>query len=239
MTDRAKILRDFQVRACLDGRMTQFREVITRLPRFGKIRKFQRSDTPGYDWTFRDKEARWHDLRDAELRKALPYAPGDRLWVRETWGVIQAFDHLSPREIGTRYFYDGRYQGSIGYTTDGPDRWCQTGCNGAAGKWRPSIHMPRWASRLTLIVEAVRVQRLQEISEEDAIAEGIEYFFAGLFRDYLQGPDIGIEGAVPSFHSLWDSLNAKRGFGWEANPWVCAVTFRVVQANIDSLPRAA
>lgn len=89
-------------------------------------------------------------------------------------------------------------------------------------RWRPGIHMPRWASRLTLHVTDVRVQRLQDISEDDAQAEGCP----------CQSDDdlCGME-AAGWFRDLWDSLNAERA-PWSSNPWVVAVTFRPVLGNI-------
>lgn len=136
--------------------------------------------------------------------KAPNYAPGDRLWVREAI----SYDRLDVDRDGILppwYWADGN-----------PD----------AGDWtrpKPSIHMPRWASRLTLHVTDVRVQRLQEISEADARAEGCP----------CQGDDdlCGME-AVGWFRDLWDSLNAERA-PWSSNPWVVAVTFRPVLGNID------
>lgn len=145
------------------------------------------------------------------------FAPGDRLWVREAF----SYDRLDVDRDGILppwYWADGN-----------PD----------AGDWtrpKPSIHMPRWASRLTLIVTDVRVQRLQDISEDDARAEGIEHDQDRsrgnviAWRDYLdRGGKCGT--AIASFRSLWDSLNAERA-PWAGNPWVVAVTFRPVLGNI-------
>ncbi len=93
--------------------------------------------------------------------------------------------------------------------------------------WRPSIHLPRWASRITLHGITVRVERLQAISEEDARAEGVEaaggfMATAGCWRNYgADGPSFGT--ARESFVSLWDSINAARGFPWASNPWVWVV----------------
>lgn len=121
-----------------------------------------------------------------------PYGqPGDRLWVRET--VCLA---------GSVPFYraDGETFAKV--------------------RWSPAIHMPRTASRLTLEVLEVRVQRLQEIGEEDAVAEGVEMVPFGSMRG--------------EFHALWDSINAKRA-PWASNPWVWALTFSKV-AEADLLP---
>lgn len=88
--------------------------------------------------------------------------------------------------------------------------------------WKPSIHMPRWASRLTLEVVAVRVERVQEIAEADAMAEGVEY---GL---HLPGHPRQCT-ARWQFMKLWDSINAARGFGWDSNPWAWVVEFKRTQ----------
>lgn len=99
---------------------------------------------------------------------------------------------------------------------------------------RPPMHMPRWASRITLIVTDVRVQRLQEISEADAIAEGVEHDSDG-WRDYQLPATQCCSTARDSFRTLWDNLNAARGCGWDANPWVAAYTFRPILGNVDTV----
>jgi hypothetical protein len=109
--------------------------------------------------------------------------------------------------------------------------------------WRPTIFMPRWASRLTLIVTDVRVQRLQDISEGDARAEGVEHRTVTKLngsdpQKWWFGHENGRATAKSAFRDLWDSLNAKRSYGWDANPWVCAVTFTAHQRNIDHLEGA-
>lgn len=95
---------------------------------------------------------------------------------------------------------------------------------------RPSIFMPRWASRLTLTVTDVRVQRLQDITLGDICAEGLANSIYD-FRPVQRGFDAWIE--------LWDSMNAARGFGWDKNPWVAAYTFTVHRCNIDDMDAAA
>jgi hypothetical protein len=117
--------------------------------------------------------------------------PGDRLWVRETW-----------------------FQGyATVYRADHPE--CQPS-GYSADKWRPSIFMPRWASRLTLEITDVRVQQVQAISEADANAEGCD----------LPARDQDWSQCRRWYQDLWDSINAKRGCGWATNPWVWALTFR-------------
>jgi hypothetical protein len=95
---------------------------------------------------------------------------------------------------------------------------------------RPSIHMPRWASRITLKVEQVRVERVQDISEEDAKAEGAARRFEINAAEFCSGQQLDFEKLSTyriGFRHLWDSINAKRGYGWDTNPWVRAVTFSV------------
>lgn len=149
---------------------------------------------------------------DGEILSNEIYQIGDRLWVREAF----SYDRIDVDRDGALppwYWADGN-----------PD----------AGDWtrpKPSIHMPRWASRLTLHVTDVRVQRLQDISEADATAEGVERDSDG-WRDYLMPKTQCCGSALASFATLWDSLNAERA-PWDSNPWVVAVTFRPVLGNID------
>jgi hypothetical protein len=126
-----------------------------------------------------------------------PYGvPGDRLWVREAWATHACFDDLPPREI----------KGSFHYQADGE---IQT------GKGRPSIHMPRWASRILLEVTEVRVERLRDISRGDAMAEGCP------FPNMAKGDD-----PRQWYAELWNQINGPGS--WDANPWVWVVSFRRV-----------
>lgn len=88
---------------------------------------------------------------------------------------------------------------------------------GKGRKWKPSIHMPRWASRINLEITDIRVERLQEINEEDAKHEGVKRINAG---------DFGMETWSSAFRNLWDSINSKRGYGWDTNPWVWVIEFK-------------
>jgi hypothetical protein len=130
-----------------------------------------------------------------------PYGvPGDTLWVRET--------------LTTSPLWDGELRAI--YAADGA--WAWDLYNPCLWPWKrptlPSIHMPRGLCRINLAVTSVRVQRVQDISEEDAIAEGVA--------------DLGIYAAYSvrdKFQAVWNDINAKRGYSWESNPWVWAVTF--------------
>lgn len=171
-----------------------------------------------------------------------PYGvPGDRLWVKETWRPET--DWIGEKMLATsadiRFAADGE---------DGQQRWCdipesqrQTATamlsravDGADGrKWHPSIFMPRWASRIALEIVKVRVERVQDISEPDAKAEGISVLPLQSDSDpsawYQSEPGVNqARNARSSYRMLWDSINAKRGFGWDKNPWVWVVEFRRV-----------
>jgi hypothetical protein len=171
--------------------------------------------------------------REQELR----YAVGDRLYVREAWRC-----NGWATDVATIF-----YRASEG---DGYTAMCEQ--YPVAGKtpqrvtatWRPGIHMPRWASRITLTVTDVRAQRLQEISKEDAIAEGIEDVTSEVssgdkslrfWKRYRDGGWNGyIDNPIASYASLWTEINGPGS--WEANPWVAAYTFRPVLGNIDEVP---
>lgn len=201
MKERPILFSGEMVRAILDGRKTQTRRMITP-------REFHRSDTPGYDWTFRDQAARWHDYRNKDFIKAKsPYGvPGDQLWVRETWSFVGkqgVFDLHQARPDNCTPIY----------RTDGTE----------VESWFPSIHMPRWASRITLEVTGVRVEQLQDISEEDALAEGVAIDKGHIFQ-VAGHPQWGHITAVGCFETLWGAINGKRA-PWASNPWVWVVEF--------------
>lgn len=146
-----------------------------------------------------------------------PYGvPGDGLWVREAWRARADQDPLAPREIP---------RGTVWYCATGNGHGDEepSGCAGGVGNKRPSIFMPRWASRITLEITDVRVQRLQEIGEDDAEAEGV----GDGVQSHGQNKDgaIVLSSAVGRFRLLWDSINGKRA-PWESNPWVWTITFR-------------
>lgn len=181
--------------------------------------------------------------------------PDDRLWVRETWRVgkphdakrpIDILPPLVPRGKGVTVLYEAGGWRSIGpvdraeptYPNDEPmPDW--------AGKCRPAIHMPRAFSRLTLLVTSVKIERLQDISEDDAIAEGVERLgydgdapeYRGRYgyRDYRAGHPHAVVPfckARTSYASLWSLINGEAS--WDANPWVVATQFRAIDANIDA-----
>lgn len=200
MTDRPMIFSAPMVRALLDGRKTQTRRVLKpQPPNHVQIYRV------GSVWDWRD------GTRGGSVK--VPFAIGGRIWARETWA--EGRDAPAPDgAIFPIYAANWGNRGSQGYELMKP--------------WRSSMFMPRKYSRLTLIVTNVRVQRLHEISEEDAIAEGVGPTFVS--------PDGGSAPHVETYIELWNSLNANRGYPWESNPWVCALTFDVIRQNIDALP---
>ncbi len=224
---------------------TQTRRLVSKLRRFGNVREFGRSDTPGYDWHFRDNDGRFH-LRHAELLPYLPYAAGDRLYVREAWRVSKRWDETKPSELPVRamtvMFEAGGSVGGIApYDKTSPRplaeyaadlNWPQT-MPDWAGKPRPAMFMPRWASRITLAVTEVRVQRLQDISAADAMAEGI--IRSGRFYGLEDGDwDDAVLDPREAYGGLWDRLNSRRGHGWYENPWVAAYTFVPELINVEA-----
>jgi len=146
-----------------------------------------------------------------------PYgSPGDRLWVRETWG----------RSAHDRMLYRASDDLVQAVASD-EGGWVSN------PTWRPSIHMPRWASRITLEIISVRVQRLQDISEHDAREEGVEELDSGDVRAadiWRMAKSMGdtTEGSRTWFACLWDSINGKRA-PWASNPWVWAIEFTMVE----------
>lgn len=231
------------VRALLEGRKTQTRRVLLG-PWRGRPRPEFRGPRGCMDdpecWGWENGETGEHVGIVPSLDGAYsdyirtPYAPGDLLYVRESWAARLDEDHIKPVDLNRK---------SAFFWADGPGKCCNTGCNGAAGKVRPSIHMPRRFSRITLEVTDVRVERVQDISDEDAQAEGIYETGA---TGYLPPHPImwsygesSFDKPVWAFQHLWDSLNAKRGFGWDVNPWVAATSFEVRRQNVDDIEAAA
>ena len=176
-----------QVQAILEGRKTMTRRVIKNIP--------EGIHSNGM-------------FLDGATEIKCPYQPGDILWVRETWYYEE---HMHELTAGDPDLPSGRYKHRYIYKASDPDYPVDVGV-GDKG-WRPSIFMPKEAARIFLEVTNVRVERLQEITEEDARAEGV---FPAEAHPH-QHRD--------AFADLWDSINLKRGFGWETNPWVWVISF--------------
>lgn len=194
MTERPILFSGPMVRAILEGRKTQTRRVVK-----GIALRWLEDD--GFTPEF---------VSDPGNRLC-PYGkPGDRLWVRETFG------HTKGNGIRTVYRADGE---------EPKELLSERRVHGM--KWKPSIHMPRWASRITLEIKNIRAERLKDISCEDAVSEGIERINSvgplktmG-WKDYGDGP--GFMDPITSFQSLWNSINGAGS--WALNPWVWIIEF--------------
>lgn len=233
MAERPIIFTAESVLAILNGRKTQTRRVV-------KLREFQRSDTPGYDHTFRDLQLRWHDYREGGLlaSKRVPFHAGDRLWVKETCRIWLA--GMSGRDACVEYKADGESVVLRGGHINTPGCHVDFGADATEfaqtdERWRSPMYMPRWASRLTLEVLSVRTERVQSITEEDARAEGVD---ANRFRgtDDCWDPlnNRGKEYRT-AFAYAWGEIHGwegesrtKPGHSWASNPWVWVISFRRV-----------
>jgi hypothetical protein len=159
-------------------------------------------------------------------------AVGDRLWVRETYQFLSMPDHEYPMDVD---WYEGapRHALENGYSKDSVVYRADS--RGSDIPWRSPMSMPRWASRITIEITDIKVERLQDISEEDAIAEGVDMESSHASRcidiktapydnDLIKGSAI-----LTVFKNHWDSLNSKRGYSWKSNPMVRAISFKVVE----------
>ena len=155
-------------------------------------------------------------VRGVEMPRCPYGSPGDRLWVRETWCLAHPDYHDTDREAGSRPVKDGRFY--FYAATDDVD-------TGDGSPWKPSIHMPRWASRITLEVVCIRVERLQEIDEVDILAEGVT---VDVVAKLTGTPWADMPTLHHAWERLWDSINGDRA-SWASNPWVWRVEFRRVQ----------
>jgi hypothetical protein len=217
------------IRALLDGKKTQTRQALKQ--------KYRGILMPAHSVSNGPSGPMAHEY-DRAWPVRTGYSIGNRLWLQEAWRTDIAYDDLRPSELGG--------EESIQYETDhalavffgkGPFR---------EGRYRSSTHMPRWASRLTLAVTDVRVQRLQDISEGDAIAEGVEDVTRNVasrdpmlkfWKRYRDGGWNGyVDTAIGSYASLWTEINGPDA--WAANPWVVALTFDVHRCNIDAMDAA-
>ena len=242
------------VRALLDGRKTQTRRV-------AKVNLAGRVARGGRNWNCADPDA----------VRACPYDVGQLLWVRETYCLEREIEgDKPPHSDGRPILLDKNpFDGAPAWTqphyraTDpapelfyeyGTCRHCEYGEPHA--HWKPSIHMPRWASRITLCVTGVRLERLQDITADDAAAEGVQIpVNADTGRPmleisgplaaarYLADPQVFDQGAWLRAHfaSLWDrtSIDVRFGLPWAGNPLVWVIAFTVHRANVDQLLRDA
>lgn len=205
MKERPILFSAPMIRAILNGTKTQTRRVAKRTAA-GHVK-----ETGGH--------RRWH-IADFDAYLACPYGqPGDRLWVRETWAAPHSEDGRPPRAIQCDqmriHYLASESRGGL--------------------VWRPSIHMPLWASRITLEITSVRVERLWEVSEADAVSEGVgsitvsdggESRWVNYNQPESKGCSFG--DARSSYRSLWEEINGQGS--WDLNPWVWVVEFKRLEA---------
>ncbi|ELN4045050.1 TPA: morphogenetic protein [Klebsiella variicola subsp. variicola] len=233
MKERGMIFNGEMVRAILDGRKTQTRRIMAPQPADDIERGiFPNPEVIGWKSSRRHK----HGSTTAHF---CPYGkPGDRIWVREAYRFPASLDDVSPTGVGemavatgyrkpwapTFYEFTGTFSdGWKGFET--PPKVSD------AGKLRPSIHMPRWASRILLEITNVRVERLNAISEKDAAAEGVPPA-GSLLPDYpgtFLTPKGDFATAKVAFQRLWESIYGAEN--WLANPWVWVIEFKRVEGG--------
>jgi hypothetical protein len=231
MKERPILFSGPMVRAILEGRKTQTRRIVKPQPPMGCGYIANESNNAALCYSLetdpRSSGALWvpPTAKSEDHRLPCPYGqPGDRLWVREAFAVGEGEDEVYYRATDPEITEEERAEGM---------------------RWLPSIHMPRWASRLTLEITEIRVERLNAITDEDAGKEGVSPVLAslgtddlsiGTIRNYLNDRDQKEGKAVQyftgknlpraRFASLWQSINGPDS--WEANPWVLVVSFRPV-----------
>jgi hypothetical protein len=228
MKERPILMNGAMVRAVLDGSKTQTRRIVKKV---GLAAPAPQSVIDG--------AATYAGGMVAHC----PYGqPGDRIWVRETWGVIShAWDEAcnlidwAPDRPATAIsempFGQGYHSGHVIYAADGAFEWSgdDDGDGDPRSAWHPSIHMPRRASRILLEIVSVRVERLKDISDADIVAEGIDMEALAESQDRY---DIVCKGSGASGRaterSAWRDLWESTGGNWDANPWCWAITFKRV-----------
>lgn len=267
--DRPIIFSAPMVRALLDGRKTQTRRVLKLRAIMGNMTSITAPEESAIELEPGEfQRGVFHYESTSALSGPYPigYTVGDRLWVREAWNVARCtvsrsnpdggYWRWDREELGDPRPYLGSLA-SLHYAADGEDdnptefspcKSLRTGkvLEKAEIPWRPSIHMFRWASRITLTVTDVRVQRLQEITHGDCYAEGLDSHGDGRFKargeavnEWPRG-EYGGEGYAQDgwgdarmvFADLWCSIHGPAA--WDANPWVVALTFTVERRNIDA-----
>ncbi|MCH5568794.1 hypothetical protein [Pseudomonas syringae] len=208
------------VRAILSGQKTITRRACKHQPDVPVTDAIPRREFPHgpatIDWYWRPKFGHYQAGPSSGWDFKCPYGqPGDRLWVREAWQADAQVNAIAPRKLS--------HGEPIQYPADGSSR--QTGCSMITpGKTRPSIHMPRWVSRILLEITDVRVERLQDISRSDIRAEGLEC-----------PPELASDDVSPTYRDwypaawreLWESINGADS--WNSNPWVWVVEFKRVK----------
>jgi hypothetical protein len=247
------------VRALIEGRKTRTRRLLKPQPAVCD-HMLPVNDGTGHEFTppgwegegpfvVKDREAYCATCGSGvrESGQAIPvrFAPGDRLWVREAWRLPAVLDDQRPADFAQGVVEMGCSgpNGLVRFEADGRDAWGDAYGDLPLGRLRASMHLPRSLTRLTLTVSNVRIERLKDITEEEAWAEGCAKGDAddvgGFFPAEEPDPSgIGWRGwdcARDWFADLWEEIHGEGA--WDANPWVTVTSFAVQLRNID-MPRA-
>ena len=226
MKERPIIINTSLIPATLQGRKTQTRRVIKPQPTCHCAKPDWRGQIISWrGYKYKGRQG-WfcyicgNGLKPIDEWSAhgilCPYGQvGDRLWVKETWMLTTS---AKDNEIIKDWFVV--YKDGIKVVTEPDQSWLFRDRDNCFDKWRSSRFMPRWASRITLEITGIRVERLKDIWIKDAIAEGCSLDFDMKHFGNFQDP-------ISKFQTLWDSLNAMRGYGWETNPFVWVLEFEV------------
>lgn len=207
MKEKPILFSPHMVGAIIKGNKTQTRRAIKPQPDIKKISENEYSVKWDKGRHFFFGTGDMKAIKDKWLRlpSFCPYGkPGDELWVRETFSYTQ-IDGL----VNNRIYYKA---GNNPFEINDPI-------------WRPCIHMPRWASRIQLLIRDIRIEQVQDISEGDAEAEGVFYDL-----DEHAFPPFPARDA---FSMIWDNINLKRGLGWDINPWVWVIDFEVIKGGLS------
>ncbi|EOG8086187.1 TPA: hypothetical protein ACIR1F_003961 [Enterobacter roggenkampii] len=212
MTERGMIFNGEMVRAILDGRKTQTRRIMKNQPAgdYPDTPALIRSVDGGFQW--------YGHYGESSIFNCPFGAVGDRIWVRETWAEagasapdLKLYRANYPAHVPTHYE-------NVPPAED--------------VRWTPSIHMPRWASRITLEITGVRVEQLKSISEDEARSEGVARLREGFWKHYQPGWTQHQLSARGSFATLWDSIY---GSGeWDRNPWVWVLEFKRIEGDLHA-----
>lgn len=218
MKERPILLNAEMVRAVLDGRKTQTRRMVANVDSDNCLALRKPTKTRNGIYT--------HAM-DAPKHGLCPFgAVGDRLWVRETFATLACGSYEPEKPSWSGSCQEARYRAT--------DRLADLSADIRGYGWRPSIHMPRWASRITLEITGVRVERLNGISETDAEAEGIDMealFDSQDCYDCIADHNMtGRPTATGAFKYLWESIYGEES--WQANPWVWVIEFKRVEGEV-------
>lgn len=213
MKERPILFSGAMVRAVLAGTKTQTRRAMKPQPELVK----DLTDTSlAMFWTWRGQKMA--EMGRDQVMRMCPYGGrGDRLWVRESFDFLPSGGPDQPQACEIVYWASGSTEPRTAPSDYNPMIYGHQ-------KVRPSIHMPRWASRILLEITAVRVERLQGISEADCIAEGVN-----MHADHHGKPRTSIYSPVQAYRDLWEQINGPDS--WAANPWVWVIEFKMVEAR--------